>query len=156
MTGQSGKRTGNQNHTAAARDCRTEVEMVCFERKSCERICGCERSGRKICYDLVGEEDRETGRTAGTGTKRGEKRRAMMLRKDEIPFNILDELRGPYCSDNSSELSDVVDKMRKLWAGIYNSLKQLEQLEEEIIREISVKKECWKQLVYAYQEGEGD
>ena len=71
-----------------------------------------------------------------------------------IPFNILDELRGPYSSDNFYELSDVVDKMRKLWAGIYNSLKQLEQLEEEIIREISVKKECWKQLVYAYQEGE--
>ncbi len=68
-----------------------------------------------------------------------------------IPFEYLHELCGPHSADNFSELTDLTDKMRKLWARIYESMKLLDQLEEAMQMDLHIKKEQWKQLVYDYQ-----
>lgn len=65
-----------------------------------------------------------------------------------IPFDYLDELCGPHSSDNFSKLLENTDKMRNLWARIYESLKLLDQLESSLQSSMDIKKEEWKQLTF--------
>ena len=49
-----------------------------------------------------------------------------------IPFDYLDEICTLQSTDQFVRLSDSKDKMRKLWARIYESIKLLDQRESEI------------------------
>lgn len=69
-----------------------------------------------------------------------------------IPFEYLEDLCGPHSADNFLELRDLTDKMRKLWARIYESLKLLDQLKSSLQNSMNIKTEEWKKLVYDYQE----